>query len=275
MKLLRAATELLEKAGACRPRWTAEQLLAHRLNCKPIELYVESPPINSRQAIQFQTDVAARATGVPLQYLLGSTEFYGREFLVGPGVFIPRLETEILIEVVLELLPRQATVMDVGTGSGAIAVTLALERPRVRSVGIDRSSHALSSARRNADRHHAAVTFIQGDLLHSLSEETMDLIVANLPYLDPSRASDWPRELHWEPWAALDGGEAGLSLIQKLIGQSAFVLKPGGSLVLEIGAGQAALVSEFARTNGFKLDRVVPDLSGFDRVAVLKSEKEK
>ena len=330
MTLLRSATATLEAGGVPRPRWTAEQLLAHSLNCKPIELYLGATPIDLKQEAQFFSDVAARASGVPLQYLLETAEFYGREFSVGPGVFIPRPETEVLIDVVCEVLEETSSplgggvlrparqplrgclakrlpslspperraqaesharsgnriafephppsgapassnfsVVDVGTGCGAIGITLALECPGIQVVATDRSAHPLPFARRNAHRHEAAVSFLEGDLLEPLAGQSVDLIAANLPYLDPEESSGWPRELNWEPWIALDGGEHGLSLIRRLIRQAAGALKPGGNLVLEIGDGQASPVGSCAQTHGFRLHQVVQDLAGLERVVVL------
>ncbi|MBI3616559.1 MAG: peptide chain release factor N(5)-glutamine methyltransferase [Candidatus Omnitrophica bacterium] len=286
MALLESAEATLEEAGVSRPRWTAEQLLAHRLNCRPIDLYLE--PSVAVIATAFLADAAARANGVPLQYLLGSAEFYGREFEVGPGVFIPRPETEVLIDVSLERLsargPAQSVVVDVGTGCGTIAITLALERPgtrvvaaarggrttcKLRVVATDRSAHALGFARRNADRHQVSISFLEGDLLDPVAGQQADLIAANLPYLDSEKSSEWPRELHWEPWLALDGGERGLSLVERLIRQAAVALNPGGNLVLEIGDGQAASVVESAESNGFQRHQVIRDLAGMERVIIL------
>ncbi len=275
---LASATRVLEAADVPRPRWTAEQLLAHRLFCRPIELYLESPPLTENQWIRFDADVAARANGVPLQYLTGTAGFYGRDFLVGPGVFIPRPETEVLIDAVLYTashLPAKAgggpiAAADIGTGSGAVAVTLALEKWNLHVTGVDRSSIALSFACRNAVRHGVRVDFLEGDLLSPLAPCSMDLIAANLPYLDPLKAAEWPRELAWEPWLALDGGERGISSIRELIRQAPSVLKPGGSLILEIGEEQTASVREAADQRGFHLERMVHDLAGRDRVLVLK-----
>ncbi len=280
MTLLNSSAEILESSGIVRPRWTAEQLLSHRLGCRPVELYLEPPSVTSEQAVRFKADVAARAHGMPLQYLMGSAGFYGREFLVGPGLFIPRPETEVLIDVALGLLRdtaallRQAQgerkiVVDVGTGSGAIAVTLALELPGIQVQAIDKSPTALSFARRNADRHGCLISFIQGDLLEPLAPNSADLIVANLPYLNPAQAPTWPRELHWEPWLALDGGLDGLSLIQKLMTQAASVLKQDGKLLLEIGAGQSRQIQPDADASRFRVDQVVSDLAGLERVMVL------
>lgn len=299
MTVLRPAAEKLRASGIVRPRWTAEQLLSHRLGCAPIDLYLEeSPPsviagseiplpviarlakqgeaisfdgLGTGSAISFQADVAARAGGVPLQYLLGTAEFYGREFFVGPGVFIPRPETEVLVEVALDGLRayQEPVLLDVGTGCGAMAVTLALEHPKAYVLGSDLSACALSFARRNANRYGVKVSFLQGKLVESLALESVDCIVANLPYLNPQEVPTWPRELHWEPWVALDGGEEGLSLIKALIRQAASVLRPGGRLILEIGESQSNSVREIARPNGLSFERIVPDLAGLERVVIL------
>ena len=281
IKLIQEATELLAEAQVHRPQWTAEQLLAERLGCLPVDLYVEPPAVPSKKSVQFLSDVAARANGVPLQYLLGSADFYGREFAVGPGVFIPRPETEVLIDVVLGLLmnehgtPRSGgwpVLVDVGTGSGAIAITLAKERPGLRVLAVERSTVALHFARRNALRHQAALSFIHGDLLLALAPKSVDCIVANLPYLKPAEALAWPRELAWEPWLALDGGVEGVVLIEQLLAQAPRVLKPGSRVVLEIGMGQAEAVLALAEQGGFEVKQVVPDLAGIDRVMVLMQE---
>lgn len=277
-ELLKAAVVTLEQAQVHRPRWTAEQLLSRHLGCAPVELHLETPPVTDEQALSFQAGVAARAQGVPLPYLLGSAEFYGREFIVGPGVFCPRPETEVLVEAALRCLRMNGaskddpglTVADIGTGSGAIAITLALECSGVRVLATDWSSLALGFARRNAERLDAAVSFLQGDLLESCSRGSADLITANLPYLNAADSGAWPRELHWEPWLALDGGEGGLSLIGRLIRQAGSVLKPGGRLLLEIGEGQAGPVGLAARQEGFLMERIVRDLAGLERVAVLR-----
>jgi release factor glutamine methyltransferase len=279
--LLASATKALEAADLPRPRWTAEQILANRLSCQPVELYLEAPPVNDSQRIRFEADLAARLNGVPLQYITGLAGFYGRDFVVGPGVFIPRPETEVLVDAVLYVAAHlsgpggrnRLDVADVGTGSGAIAVTLALERRNLRVAGIDRSLLALWFARCNAVRQGVRVDFLEGDLLSPLAPESLDIIVSNMPYLDAAKAADWPRELAWEPWLALDGGpEQGTEYIKRLITQAPAALKPGGFLILEIGDDQAALVRAAAQKIGFKVERVVHDLAGRDRVLVLKEK---
>ena len=269
--LIQEGTQLLEEAGVDRPQWTVEQLLAERLGCLPVDLYALEPKILEGDRLLYRSDVAARANGVPLQYLLGTADFYGRRFSVGPGVFNPRPETEILVETALGVLPPgKLKVADVGTGSGAIAVTLAKERPELEVIAVERSNVALHFARRNTAAHGCAVQFQLGNLLEGFAPESLDAIVANPPYLDPEQAGTWPRELAWEPWIALDGGSKGMELIGTLIRQAAAVLKPGGPMILEIGMDQAERVSALAQQNVFHVDRIVKDLSGLDRVAILR-----
>ena len=277
---LSEAERFLEVARVENPRWTAEQLLSGRLQCQPVELYLEPPPISEEQKARFRADLAARANGVPLQYLTGSAGFYGRDFFVGPGVFIPRPETEVLVDTVLYLCGHlqvvrggsRLKVADIGAGSGAIAVTVALERQGTAVFAVERSTAAISFARRNAERHQAEVLFLQGSLLAPLSGTSLDLIASNLPYLNPEEAAGWPKELHWEPWLALDGGDRGIFWIQELLRQAPPVLSAGGKIVLEIGEGHAGLVRQAAHAHGFEVERIVHDLAGLDRVVVLKEK---
>ena len=284
-ELIRSAAAALEESEVPRPRWTAEQLLARRLGCLPVELYLKEFDLPSGEELRFRAEVSARAQGMPLQYLMGIADFYGREFRVGPGVFIPRPETEILVEAMLAFLPVHPElsrrrngalkgtapfVVDVGTGSGAIAVTLALERPDLRVAAIERSEPALAFARENIRRHAAPVRMLQGELVEPLADQSVDWLAANPPYLDPAAAGDWPREIGWEPWMALDGKEGGLSFIGALIGQAGRVLKPQGRLILEIGMGQAGPVRRLAAGQGMRVEEVVPDLAGIERILILR-----
>jgi release factor glutamine methyltransferase len=234
-----------------------------------VELHVGSPSVPEEVRALFETDVAARCGGMPLQYLTQTAGFYGRDFAVGPGVFIPRPETEVLVETALEMLRPSSLVVDVGTGSGAIAITLALERPGLQVLGVDQFSIPLGFARANARRHGARVRWIQADLGSALAGQSVDFLAANLPYLDPAQLDSWGRELFWEPWAALNGGPQGLHEALRLLRQARVFLKPGGSLLLEIVPDQVQPLTALALDNGFRLDRVVQDLAGLDRVAVL------
>ena len=271
VRLIQEGTQLLSEAEVHRPQWTAEQLLAERLGCLPVDLYVQPPSVTEEICARYRSDVAARAGGVPLQYLLGSAEFYGRRFGVGPGVFNPRPETELLVETALELCSSGDRVADVGTGSGAIAVTLAAEwLPQdLQVTAVERSQVALHFAHRNAHVHGCPVRFVEGDLLEGFGPGSLDGIVSNPPYLDPERAGEWPKELSWEPWLALSGGREGLELIDRLTGQAAVALRSGGWMTLEIGMEQAKKVGAIAARYDFRVEKIVKDLAGLDRVAVL------
>jgi release factor glutamine methyltransferase len=165
--------------------------------------------------------------------------------------------------------PSGFTVADVGAGSGAIAVTLAKERPGLKVIAIEQSSVAMHFARRYAAAHGCEIRFLQGDLLAGFAPESLDAVVTNPPYLNPAQAATWPRELAWEPWLALDGGQEGIEITAKLIRQAGRVLKPSGWLALEIGMDQAGGVRRLAEQNGFRVDRIIQDLAGLDRVAIL------
>ncbi len=277
LELIREATEILQDAQVHQPQWTAEQLLGFQLGKMPVELYADNPSVRPQEELRFRADVAARAGGMPLQYLLGTASFYGREFSVGPGVFIPRPETEILVDVALELLKAcpvsghaLPVVVDVGTGCGTIAVTLVLEEPRLRVMGVDISRQALSFAQENGARHQAQVAWIQGNLLSSVTSDSADLVVANLPYLDPETAAQWPQELAWEPWLALNGGRYGVEAMDRLMQEANRVIRPGGFLILEIGGAQAGLLRTLADRHRLQVRLVENDLAGLERIAVLK-----
>jgi release factor glutamine methyltransferase len=216
--------------------------------------------------------IARRARGEPVAYLIGEREFYGRPFLVDRRVLIPRPETEHLVEAaVAELGGREALVVDVGTGSGCIAITVALEAPGVRVVATDASPAALALARANARRLAAAhaIRFVAADLVAGLDLSAVDLVVSNPPYVDPATAANLaPDVVEHEPPAALFAPEGGLAHIRRLIG-GARALRPGAGLCLEIGAGQAAAVVALA-ANGFSLEGIDRDYAGIERVVRLR-----
>ena len=209
----------------------------------------------------------------PLPYVLGRWHFYGREFAVTPAVLIPRPETETLVEHALAWLrahPDRRRVTDVGTGSGALAVTLAAEKPAVRVTATDISPAALEVARRNARRHSVAdrIAFVETDLLTALAG-AFDLIVANPPYIPIAELANLPVAQH-EPREALDGGADGLATIRRLLAQAQTRLAAGGALMLEIAASQGG-AARAAALEAFPASKVVvhPDLAGRDRVLVV------
>ena len=201
-----------------------------------------------------------RMQGKPLQYITKTQEFYGRPFRVTPDVLIPRPETELLIEVVLKRRPRARTIVDVGTGSGAIAITLALELGAF-VLATDISPAALKIATQNAAN---SVSFIAADLLSSISDATMDVVASNPPYVASGDRATMQREVRdWEPEQALFAGESGLDIYRRLIPESWRVLKPGGLLALELGFGQSEAVTELVA--GWQNVEVAKDLAGIPR----------
>jgi release factor glutamine methyltransferase len=190
----------------------------------------------------FEQLVERRLRGEPLAYLTGEREFMGLSFNVSPAVLVPRPETELLVETALVLLREggpSPLVVDVGTGSGAIAVSLAVHHPPVRVVAVDISGAALVVARANARRHGVAdrVSFVQGNLLADIGGPA-DLIAANLPYIPSGELDGLPAEVRCEPRLALDGGPDGLDLYRRLVPQALRLLKPGGHLLAELGPGE-------------------------------------
>lgn len=213
-----------------------------------------------------------RAAGEPAHYIVGRCPFWNREFSVTPAVLIPRPETELIVERVLRLdLPAGARVLDVGTGSGCLAVTLACERPGWRVFATDRSPAALGVARRNARALGAQVRFVCADLAGPLAAR-FALVVANLPYIPSAECATLQREIReHEPMAALIGGEHGDELVLALIAQLPAVLATGGVAALELGVGQADAVARRADVAGFASVERIVDLGGVERVVVLRA----
>jgi release factor glutamine methyltransferase len=248
----------------------AEILLMHVTGSSRASLLTHPErPLLAAEARQYEELVGERVLGYPLPYLTGRTEFYGLEIEVTPDVMIPRPETEILVDLALE--QRPLTIVDVCTGSGCIAIALASQLPETSCLGIDISPPALAVARRNAERHglERSVQFIVGDLLDR-RPGPVDLIVSNPPYVS---ADEWaslpPSILYHEPYQALNGGADGLEVIRRLLSQSEGLLRPGGGLLLEIGASQGEAVMEIAKTcfpDSRTSVRIRPDLAGRDRV---------
>jgi release factor glutamine methyltransferase len=211
-----------------------------------------------------------RAEGEPAHHLVGSCPFWGREFEVGPTVLVPRPETELVVETALTLpLSKTARVLDVGTGSGCIAVTLAAERPRWRVSAVDRSPAALAIAGRNRDRYRVSVPLFVGDLTLAVAPP-WDLVVANLPYIPAADIDRLAAEVRHDPAAALDGGADGLDVVRRLVADLGRLLRPCGGAVLEVGDGQAGAVVDIAYNAGFGVARRVRDVSGCERVIVLQ-----
>jgi release factor glutamine methyltransferase len=213
-------------------------------------------------------------------YLLGHKEFFGLEFQVNPHVLIPRPETELLVETAIEwsiinnqlsIVNGKFTIADVGTGSGCIAVALAKHLPKASLVAIDASPEALRLARLNAERHAVQITFLSGDLLEPLAEP-VDLMVSNPPYVSQAElAAAMPEVSVYEPRLALDGGEDGLDVVRRLLSQAKEKLKPGGALLVEIGASQGQAMIKLAQTHfPGAVIQIKKDLAGLDRLLVVQ-----
>jgi release factor glutamine methyltransferase len=209
-----------------------------------------------------------RLAGAPVAYLLGEREFYGRPFTVTPDVLIPRPDTELLVELARERLPRDAAlnVLDIGVGSGAVAISLALERPRCRITGVDISDAAVRVARANAEALHAAVEFLASDGYAALGGRRFHLVVSNPPYIAASDPHLQQGDLRFEPQQALVSGNDGLDLIRRLVAQSPAHLEAGGWLLLEHGWDQAEAVRALLREAGFSAVFSASDLAGHERV---------
>ncbi len=276
--LLQAA-QILAAAGCDTPRLDAEVLLAHVLERDRAWLYAhpEYTLIPDRLG-DYQALIARRAQREPVAYLTGHKEFFGLDFVVTPGVLIPRPETERTVEIALQILEAGASsdsiaIADVGTGSGAIGIALALHVQAAHVFAVDVSAAALTTARRNAIRHGVAgrVDCLQGDLLAPL-KGAFHLIVANLPYLSRADLATAPPEVaRWEPRLALQGGPDGLAAIRRLLAAAANRLHPAGALLAEIGAGQGADVLALANRHFPRaMVEIARDYSGFDRVLVVR-----
>jgi release factor glutamine methyltransferase len=256
-----------------RARRDAEMLLAHALQWDRATLLAHLDDLlSATTATMFSGLLARRAAGEPIQYILGETEFFGLTFRVTPDVLIPRPETEHVVEAVIELSRRSIDprIVDVGCGSGAIAIAAAHSLPSARVTATEISPRALAIARENATRNGVAdrIRFVQGDLLAPLAADRFDIVVSNPPYVaNADRATLAVEVRDHEPAIALFAGEDGLDLIRRLISQAFAVLVSGGFLLMEIGHDQSAAVQALLIDAGFEAISFVNDLQGIARVA--------
>jgi release factor glutamine methyltransferase len=264
-------TQILADAAIPVPRLTAEVLLSHAIHCERVYLYAHSgQELREVEWIHYGRYLHERAQGKPTQYITKRQEFYGREFRVTPDVLIPRPETEHVVEAALAVLrgqPKlQPGVVDVGTGSGAIAVTLALETG-VPIAATDISPAAAAVATRNAETLGASVNFVICDLMSAIADHSIDLIVSNPPYVPLAQRESLQREVRdFEPPVALFGGERGFEIYDRIAADALRVLRPGGWLILELGFGCEPHIS--ALLSSWHDLRIEPDLAGIPRVAV-------
>jgi release factor glutamine methyltransferase len=256
----------------------AELLMLHVLGKDKAWLLAHPHEIlTAGETVRYYALVDRRLAGEPIQYIIGETEFYGLPFQVNHDVLIPRPETEHLVEKVIELaggfhrsLIPQPRIVDVGTGSGAIAVTLAAKLAYAEITAIDLSAPALAVARRNAKSNGVAgkIRFLQGDLLAPVAEERFEIVVSNPPYVPQGDRDGLAVEVRdFEPRLALFAGDTGLDIYRRLIPDAFALLVPGGFVALEIGFGQSEAIEDLLADAGFEQIEFVPDLQGIPRVA--------
>jgi len=285
LELLQWSANALKEHQIENPRLNAELLLAHSLNLNREELYVRlHRELKEGEKGALERLIRRRVSGEPLQYILGHQEFWSINFKVDPRVLIPRPETELLVEQSLSILSEKTfeqnpSVLEIGTGSGAIAVALAKEVKNIFVVATDISRDALVLAKENAKSAGVQdqIQFVNGDLLdpfHSSKErEGFDLILSNPPYIIRSEIGSLAKEVRdYEPVIALDGGEDGLEFYRRLISQAPSSLQGRGWLLMEVGQGQAEMVAKQIQGSGTFLEsHILPDLAGIGRV--VKAQK--
>ena len=268
------ATDDLKKRGMPSPRLDVELLLGQVLKINRVGLIIDAErPLSKDELGAYRARHSRRRAGEPVAYLLGVREFYGREFRVDKRVLIPRPDTEALIEVALDrtkALSLSARVLDLCTGSGCVAITLARERPTMRVIGSDLSPDALTLARENAIRLGAAtIGLVQSDLLAAFdpARARFDLITANPPYIADEEIPTLAVDIHkFEPRLALSGGADGLDLVRRILVEAPQFLAPGGVLAMEIGAGQSPEVIGLFAEAGFGDVTARRDYGGHERV---------
>jgi release factor glutamine methyltransferase len=250
------------------PPLEVRMLLEHVTRLTRVQTITQSQrPLSAAEAQQLNTLCMRRIAGEPIAYLIGEREFYGLALQVDPAVLIPRPETELLVELALQHLPPEARVLDMGTGSGAIAVAIAHMRPDAKTWALDASAQALQVARRNAARHHVNVEFLQSDWYAALGEQRFDLIVSNPPYITAGNSHLAQGDLRFEPIDALTDHADGLSALRTIVAGAAQHLSAGGWLLMEHGYDQAQPVRALLEAAQFSEAQSWRDLAGIERVS--------
>jgi len=261
--------------GVENPRLDAEVLLCHILKSDRLYLYVHfDQPLEEGELAAFRIAVKKRAARVPVAYIVGNKEFMGLDFEVTPGVLIPRPDTEILVEATLKLLMGvdNPQILDIGTGSGAICISLLVKIQSAQGVAIDISPAALAVAEANAKKHQVTerLAFHQGDLFAPVQGQVFTAIVSNPPYIPQADIAGLTPEVRQEPSLALIGGIDGLDFYRRIIQEGKKYVAPGGFIAMEVGVNQAQQVAAMAKETGFfKVSDIIKDYSGIERVVVL------
>jgi release factor glutamine methyltransferase len=268
LKVLNWTKGYLAEKGVENARLEAEWLLCAALGLDRVGLYLNyDKPLNDGELAAYRAMVARRAKREPLQYILGTQEFNGLEFVVTPDVLIPRHDTEVLVAEALKRVTEVGAILDIGLGSGCIAVALAKALPNAAVCGVEPSAAALAVARENAARNSVRIEALEGSLFVPVAGRRFDLIVSNPPYIPTADLADLEPEVReFEPRGALDGGDDGLAFYRLLAAEAGGFLVPGGWLLVEVGIDQAAPVQELLAAHGFSDIFAATDPAGIERV---------
>lgn len=269
LKILNWTREYLSAKGIENARLEAEWMLCAVTGLDRVGLYLNfERPLDETELAAYRGMVTRRGRREPLQHILGTQEFYGLDFEVSPDVLIPRHDTETLVTTALESVPAARSVLDIGTGSGCIAIAVAKQLPAAMVLATDISEAALVVARRNAELNGTNIELLHGSLLEPVGDRCFDLILSNPPYIPSADiASLEPEVRHGDPLRALDGGIDGLDIYRLLVPAAVAHLNPGGWLLVEVGVGQAADVARlFREVPGYGEPIVVADPGGIERV---------
>ncbi len=276
LELLQTTTAYFGKKGVEQPRLNIEHLLADTLGKKRIDLYLEfDRSLEAAELQPLREKVRRRAEGEPLQHLLGHWDFFGRTFKTDRRALIPRSETELLVETMLKEFTTCGEsadrLVDVGTGTGILAITLALERPGLQVSAVDLSEDALALARENAEHFGVAdrIAFCHSDLLDQV-DGPFRWVVANLPYIPTADLDTLQREVKFDPALALDGGKDGLTIIKRLIVSVPSKIAPNGLIILELGQGQAQRVLNFLADRNYRDISIKKDYQGIERLLIAR-----
>lgn len=265
----------LEKSGVLNCRRNVEIMLSKILNCKRADLYLNESPLSKGQLGLFQDYISLRKKRLPIEYILEETEFFGLKLRIWPGVFIPRPETESLVEAAIEIAsgiePKNKTlsICEIGCGSGNVAISLARHIENCRIFATDISEVALNLSRQNAKKHkmEEKTVFIGSNLFSAFKrKEFFDIILSSLPYIAEEDFKDLSKEVLYEPRQAIWGGRGGLELFRKFISQANNHLVTGGYVILEIGTGQSDAIKKLLQENNFKDIKIIKDYSNTERI---------
>jgi len=265
----RKIQQILEDADNQNAAFETEYILSEYLECSRLDLHLNSGKETSEEASNKLIDIAKRrATSEPLQYIFGKAYFMNLELAVGPGVLIPRPETELLVEYVCKYVPKNAEICDIGTGSGTISLSIAYERPDTQVIGVDLKPNALSYAQKNKDKYGLKnIALMESNLFSSLPEKRFDVITANLPYISQVEYDKLEDEVKvHEPKSALYADDEGRALIAQTITEAPSYLKPNGLIIFEIGYEQGSAVAQLLADKGnYSEIEIIKDLNKLDR----------